>query len=133
MLQLQSLLRAFFYAFHTQNTLCCVSLIAGIIWNFHIHRADPFTLSTGGTFPFICLNAEKRKVTHRLQKNCNWADILAKGSVILTFIGDNNSNCIVEDISNDETPPHNFPLVWNLKDKEQADKYERSSDRKSVV
>ena len=103
---------------------------SGIAWNFYIHWTYLFTLSARNTFLLVDFDAKKRKITHRFQKNCNWANIFAKSSVIFTFVGYSNSNGIVENISNDEAPPHNFLFVWDFKNKEQTHKYERSSENK---
>lgn len=99
-------------------------LLSGIAWYVNIHRAHLFAYSAGDAFLFIYFNTEQRKVTHWFQKNCNRADVFAKGSVIFALISNSNSNNVVEDVSNEEAPPHDVFLIWNLKNKKQADKYE---------
>ena len=115
MLQIQSVFRTFFYAFHTQNAFRCVSLPSRIAWNFYIHGIYLFTFAAGDAFIFVYFNPKKRKVTHRFQKSCNRANVLTESSIVMKFVSYDNSGNIVENISNNKAPPQDFAFVRDLK------------------
>ena len=120
------MVRARFHAPHAENTFRCILLFAGIAWNFHIHRADPFALSAGNTSIFIHLDPDQRPIAHRLQKYGDWTHIFAKSSIISAYHGQCNTDCIIQKISNDEAPPHNPLDVLDTEYKERSNENKRS-------
>ena len=60
-----------FCAFVTENALSCVFSLARFFVDFDIHRTNLQALATMDAFIFITMDAQKRKVAHRLKKYCN--------------------------------------------------------------
>ena len=60
-----------FCAFVTENALSSVFSFARFFVDFNIHRTNLQALATMDTFIFITMDAQKRKVAHRLKKYRN--------------------------------------------------------------
>ena len=64
--QSKRILRAVSNAFHTENALCSVFALSGIIRHVNIHRAYAFAFAAGNTFFLIAFNTDQGKIAHRL-------------------------------------------------------------------
>ena len=98
--------RIFWTIFHTlkaKNTFCAILSFSRIICNINFHWTHFFTFTTRNTFTFITFDSEQRKITHRFQKYCDRTYVFAKCTIILKGKSQYYPNCIVYDISNDNT------------------------------
>ena len=66
----------------TKDALGSVLPFAGRIQQIHIHRTGLDAFAAGNALFGVNLNAKKRKIGHRLQKNGNGTDILTESPVI---------------------------------------------------
>ena len=71
-------------------------------------------------FTLVTVDAQKRKITHGLQKYCDRAEIFAERAVILKYKGKRNSEYIVKRISGEKQPKHNFLKICDLEQKQNA-------------
>ena len=66
-----------------QDALRGVFAFAGILVHFDFHWTYLYAFSTLDAFALIAMDTEQRKVTHRLEEDCDGADIFAEGAVVL--------------------------------------------------
>ena len=74
---------AYLCTFIAENTLCSVFSPAGFPVDGDIHRASLHAFFAVYAFALITMDAQKRKIAHRLEKDRDGAKILAKRTVIL--------------------------------------------------
>ena len=111
---MQCLCGAVFCTLVAENTLCSVFSLAGILVNLNIHWAYFQALAAMNAFALVTVDAQKRKITHGLQKYCDRAEIFAECAVILKYKGKRNSGYIVKRISGEKQPKHNFLKICDL-------------------
>lgn len=73
-------------------------------------------------FALVTVDAQKRKITHGLQKYCDRAEIFAERAVILKYKGERNSGYIVKRISGEKQPKHNFLKICDFEQKQTRHK-----------
>ena len=71
-----------FRAFIAENALRSVFPLAGFFVDLHVHGTDPQTLPAMNTLILIAVDAQQRKIAHRLEKNRNRTQILAERTII---------------------------------------------------
>ena len=96
---LQRLYGACFLAPVAEDALCGVFSLAGIVAHFHIHRTDFQTFTAMDAFAFVATDAQHGEVTHRLEEDCDGADVLAEGAVVFKNHGERNADRVVEQIA----------------------------------
>ena len=111
-----------FCAFVTENALSCVFSLARFFVDFNIHRTNLQALATMDTFIFITMDAQKRKVAHRLKKYRNRTQILAECAVIFKYKGQHNTGNIVNCIPYKKHPEHDLLQMSDFHQK-QAGNY----------
>ena len=79
--------RTNFRAFIAENTLCSVFPLAGFLINLHVHGADLQTLPAMDALILIAVDAQKRKIAHRFEKNRNGTQIFAERPIIFESEG----------------------------------------------
>ena len=97
-----------FCAFVTENALSCVFSLARFFVDFDIHRTNLQAFATMDAFIFITMDAQKRKVAHRLEKYRNRTQILAECAVIFKYKGQNNTGNIVNCIPGKKHSEHDL-------------------------
>lgn len=97
-----------FCAFVTENALSSVFSLARFFVDFDIHRANLQAFATMDTFIFITMDAQKRKVAHRLKKYRNRTQILAECAVIFKYKRQHNAGNIVNCIPGKKHPEHDL-------------------------
>ena len=90
--------------------------------DLHVHGADAQALAAVNALILITVDAQKRKITHGLQKYCDRAEIFAECAVILKYKGKRNSGYIVKRISGEKQPKHNFLKICDLEQKQTRHK-----------
>ena len=58
------------------------------------------------TLVLITVDAKPREITHRLEKDRNWADVLAKRAIVLEHHGQNDADCIIDQIADNKQQKH---------------------------
>lgn len=119
---------AFLYALEAEDTIGAVLAFAGIIGYVDVHWAYAFALSAGYAFGGIAFHSYKGKVAHRLHKDCDRANVLTEGSVILEHKGENNSGRIVENVSDYKCPKHYFFYISDVGEEKCADENKRCGE-----
>ena len=89
-----------------EYALCSVFPLAGFLINLHVHGADLQTLPAMDTLILITVDAQKREIAHRFEKNRNGTQVLAECPVILEEKCKDNSCRIIENVTNDKCPEH---------------------------
>ena len=97
-----------FCAFVTENALSSVFSLTRFFVDFDIHRTNLQALATMDAFIFITMDAQKRKVAHRLKKYRNRTQILAECAVIFKYKDQHNTGDIVNCIPCKKHPEHDL-------------------------
>ena len=105
-----------------EYALCSVFPLTGFLINLHVHGADAQALAAVNALILITVDAQKRKITHGLQKYCDRAEIFAECAVIFKYKGKRNSGYIVKRISGEKQPKHNFLKICDLEQKQTRHK-----------
>ena len=103
-----------FRAFIAENALCSVFPFVGFFVDFHIHGADPQALSAMDAFALVAVDAQERKVTHGLEEHRDGTEIFAERAVILERKGQRDARNVIERISDEEQPEHDFLQMRDL-------------------
>ena len=109
-------------AFIAENALRPVFSLARFFVDFNIHRTNLQALATMDAFIFITMDAQKRKVAHRLKKYRNRTQILAECAVIFKYKGQHNTGNIVNCIPGKKHPEHDLLQMSDFHQK-QAGNY----------
>ena len=91
-----------------ENTLRSVFPLAGFLVDLHIHRADPQALAAVDALLLVAVDAQQRKVTHRLEEYRDRTQILAERPVILEDKGQRSARKVIERVSGEEQPKHDL-------------------------
>ena len=119
---MQCLCGAVFCTLVAENTLCSVFSLARILVNLNIHWAYFQALAAMDAFTFVTVDAQNRKIAHRLQKYRDRAKIFAERAVVLKYKGKCNARYIVKRISGEKQPKHNFLKICDLEQKQTRHK-----------
>ena len=72
-----------FRALIAENALRSVFPFAGFFVDLHVHRTYLQAFTAVDAFPFVAVNAQQGKITHRLEKCCDRTQVFAECTVIL--------------------------------------------------
>ena len=74
--------RADLRAFHTQNAFRPVFAPAAVVRHIDVHRTDTAALAAVHAQRLVTVDAQKRKIAHRLQKYSHRAKVFAERAVV---------------------------------------------------
>ena len=101
-----------------EYALCSVFPLTGFLINLHVHGADLQTLPAMDALILIAVDAQKREIAHRFEKNRNGTQVLAECPVILKQEGEHNTDKVIKRISGQEKPEHDLLQMCHLHQKQ---------------
>ena len=125
---MQSFCRASVCTFIAENALRLVFSPARLLVDLHIHGASPQTFAAADAFALIAVDAQRGKITHRLEEYRDRTQIFAERPVIFERNSKRGARDVIERISGEKQPEHDLLQICNLHQKQPGHQRQRQNE-----
>lgn len=110
-----------------QDAFCGIFAFAGIVVDFHFHRAYLQTFAAMDALALIAMDADQREIAHRLEEDRDGTDVLAESAIVLEKDGEEDAHHVIGQVANKEKHEHGVLGGFAVME-QQEDEYQRQDE-----